>query len=402
MYLKYKLLRIINYGIFGSENFNEKKNIQIYNTFLLLVFINISLYGILLALYKFYYQLGFVFLSFILILIALKLNYNNKILLSKTIVIQSFILFIVLVLSIFSFDTVFTLYFFLVILYSTLIFTEKETNQKLFFIIQCFLLFFVALTPYKNILPNLNLLPKEKIADMNFISIINFIIFLFTYIYFHTSYQHYREDKYNLLNKRLYENNLKIKHDNINKRKLVSITSSLLNAYLTSYSDLFEKYKKQINDKTKNKSAIDGHYKKLNELNNKIEEVINYQFSRDKSSLLLTYKKYDINAVTKKIIKNNFKHVKLINDITFSLNIHCELYNYFILDIINGFTQKYQTNHIYIELKLKENPLEINALNSKVINVLGIQVHYKFDQNNDLLITFCFFNHPDQSAIYHV
>ena len=401
LYLKYKFLRIINYGIFSVENFNEKKNIQIYNTFLLLVFLNIFLYGILLTIYQFYYQLGFIFLSFVLISFALLLNYKNKILLSKIVIIQSFILFIVFVLCIFSFDTVFTLYFFLVNLYSTLIFNEKETKQKLFFIIQCFILFFIALTPYKNYLPNLQLLPKEKIADMNLISIIDFIVFLFTYIYFHTSYQHYRENKYNLLNTRLYENNLKIKHDNINKRKLVSISSSLLNSYFTSYSNLFNQYRQEINNRIKEFEKIDVYYSRLNTLNNKIEEVINYQFSKDKTSLLLTYKTHEINEITSQIIQKKFKHVHLRNTDIFRLNIHYDLYYFFVLDIIEGFTKKYHPNNIYIETKPQEYPTEIVPSNSKIINVLGIQVHYKFDINNDLIIILYFFKYPDQTAIYH-
>lgn len=401
LYLKYKFLRIINYGIFSVENFNEKKNIQIYNTFLLLVFLNIFLYGVLLAFYKFYYQLGFIFLSFTLIYLALKLNKKNKILLSKIVIIQSFILFIIFVLCIFSFDTVFILYFFLVILYSTLIFNEKETRQKLFFIIQCFILFFIVLTPYKNYLPNLQLLPKEKIADMNLISIIDFIVFLFTYIYFHTIYQHYRENKYNLLNLRLYENNLKIKHDNINKRKLVSISSSLLNSYFTSYSNLFCQYRQEINNRTKEFKKINDYYNRLNELNNKIEEVINYQFSKDKSSFLLTYKKHEINNLTSKIIQKKFNHVHLSNTNTFMLNIHEDLYYFFVLDIVEGFTKKYLPSNIYIENKQQEYPIKIVSSNSKIIFVMGIQVHYKFDINNDLIISLYFFKHPDQTAIYH-
>lgn len=400
--LKYKFLRIINYGVLSVENFNERKNIQIYNTFLLLVFVNIFLYGILLAVYQFYSQLWFILFSFLVLTFALKLNYYNKILLSKIVVIQSFILFIVSVLSIFSFDTVFTLYFFLVILYSTLIFTEKETNQKIFFIIQCFLFFFIALTPYKNILPNLQLLPKEKIADMNFISIIDFIIFLSTYIYFHTSYKHYREKKYNTLNERLLENNLKIKHDNINKRKLVSITSSLLNFYFTSYSDLFDKYRREINNQNTRTKKIDDYYIRLNELNKKIEEVINYQFSKNKTSLLLTYKTFEINALTTQIIQDESIAARVSNMEKLTLNIHYDLYYFFVIDILNGFIKKYQPSQIFIEISSSTSTIEINASNSKTINVLGIQVHYKFDMNNDLIITFYFFENPDQTAIYHV
>lgn len=400
--LKYKFLRIINYGVLSVENFNERKNIQIYNTFLVLVFVNIFLYGILLAAYQFYYQLWFIILSFIILILAFRLNYFNKILLSKIVVIQSFTLFIVCVLSIFSFDTVFTLYFFLVILYSTLIFTEKETNQKIFFILQCFLLFFVALTSYKNILPNFKLLPQEKIADMNFISIINLIIFLFTYIYFHTNYQHYREKKYNTLNERLLENNLKIKHDNINKRKLVSITSSLLNFYFTSYSDLFEKYRREINNQNTRTKKIDDYYIRLNELNKKIEEVINYQFSKNKTSLLLTYKTFEINALTTQIIQDESIAARVSNMEKLTLNIHYDLYYFFVIDILNGFIKKYQPSQIFIEISSSTSTIEINASNSKTINVLGIQVHYKFDMNNDLIITFYFFDNPDQTAIYHV
>lgn len=400
--LKYKFLRIINYGVLSVENFNERKNIQIYNTFLLLVFVNIFLYGILLAVYQFYSQLWFILFSFLVLTFALKLNYYNKILLSKVVVIQSFILFIVSVLSIFSFDTVFTLYFFLVILYSTLIFTEKETNQKIFFILQCFLFFFVALTSYKNILPNFQLLPQEKIVDMNFISIINLIIFLFTYIYFHTSYQHYREKKYNTLNERLLENNLKIKHDNINKRKLVSITSSLLNFYFTSYSDLFEKYRREINNQNTRTKKIDDYYIRLNELNKKIEEVINYQFSKNKTSLLLTYKTFEINALTTQIIQDESLAARVSNMEKLTLNIHYDLYYFFVIDILNGFIKKYQPSQIFIEISSSTSTIEINASNSKTINVLGIQVHYKFDMNNDLIITFYFFENPDQTAIYHV
>lgn len=400
--IKYKFLRTINLGIHSVENFNDKKNIQIYNTFLVLVFVNILLYGILLAYYTFYYQLAFIVLSFLLIIIALQLNKKNKILLSKMIVIQSFIIFIVSVLCIFSFETVFTLYFFLVILYSTLIFTEKETKQKIFFIIECFILFFIALTPYKNYLPNFQLLPREKIADMNLISIIDFIIFLFTYIYFHTSYQHYREKKYNTLNSRLYESNLKIKHDNINKRKLVSITSNLLNAYFYAYSRLYDKYKFEINTEFKKSQKIENLFSELNHLNNKIEEVINYQFSKDNSSSHLACEKREINKITTAIIEKKFNYVYLKESTPLYLNIHTDLYQYFVLEIIQGFSLKYQPEKIYIEIKIIEKPEEIVSSNSKIINVLGIHVHYKFNINNDLIIKFIFFNLPEQAAIYYV
>ncbi|WMW77388.1 hypothetical protein RF683_07790 [Flavobacterium sp. 20NA77.7] len=236
---------------------------------------------------------------------------------------------------------------------------------------------------------------------MNLISIIDFIVFLFTYIYFHTSYQHYRENKYNLLNTRLYENNLKIKHDNINKRKLVSISSSLLNSYFTSYSNLFNQYRQEINNRIKEFEKIDVYYSRLNTLNNKIEEVINYQFSKDKTSLLLTYKTHEINEITSQIIQKKFKHVHLRNTDIFRLNIHYDLYYFFVLDIIEGFTKKYHPNNIYIETKPQEYPTEIVPSNSKIINVLGIQVHYKFDINNDLIIILYFFKYPDQTAIYH-
>lgn len=401
LFLKYKLLRTINYGVLSVENFNEKKNIQIYNTFLLLVFVNIVLYGLLLLFYKFYYQLFFIFLSFLVLLSAFRLNYLHKIYLSKLVVIQSFIIFITCVLSIFSFDTVFTLYFFLVILYCTLIFTEKETNEKIFFIVQCFILFFIALTSYKNLLPNLQFLSKDRIADMNFISIINLIIFLFTYIYFHTSYQHYREKKYNTLNQRLLENNLKIKHDNINKRKLVSITSSLLNAYFNSYNKLFDKYRNEISNQTLQTKKIEKYFLRLNELNNKIEEIINYQFSKNKTPLFLSNKLFEINSLTTKIIQKKYPKVILKRSKNIILYIHSDLYTFFVIAILEGFKKKYQPNQIFIEIKHTKYPIEISQLNIKNINVLGIQVHHKFDKKNNMIIAFYFFKYPEETAIYH-
>ena len=126
----------------------------------------------------------FYFLSFLVLLSAFRLNYLHKIYLSKLVVIQSFIIFITCVLSILALTQCLPCIF-LVILYCTLIFTEKETNEKIFFIVQCFILFFIALTSYKNLLPNLQFLSKDRIADMNFISIINLIIFLYLHLLSH-------------------------------------------------------------------------------------------------------------------------------------------------------------------------------------------------------------------------
>lgn len=400
--LKYKCLRIINFGIHSVENFNDKKNIQIYNTFLLLVFLTISFYGILLFIYQFYYQIIFIALSYVVILIALYLNYINKISLSKIFVIQSFILYILTVLCVFSFDTVFTLYFFLIILYSTLIFTAKETKIKLFFIIQCFLFFFIALTSYKTMLPNFRLLPRAKIADMNFISIIDFIIFLFTYIYFHTSYQHYKEKKYNTLNTKLYQNNLKIKYKTNNKRKIVTITSNLLNDYLNRYSALFKKYSQGIQSDNNTTVIIENDYVQLNNLNRKIEEVINYQFSKDKNSALLTLEKQNLFSITKKILDSNFEHICVSKTKIEIVKIHYDLYAYFLIELIKDFSEKYNSKTIHIELKTESDLTKISPKEKVSISILGIQVYYQFLSNKELNLVLYFFKHPDQTAIYDI
>ena len=126
MNLKYRFFKVVNYGIYSTENFKEKKILQIYNIFLVLVLINVLIIGVLLWFYSFHKQIIFVVFSLIAFLFSLYLNKKGHTCLSKIFIIQYFIICVLIVLCVFSFLTIFPLYFFLIILYCSLIFSNKE------------------------------------------------------------------------------------------------------------------------------------------------------------------------------------------------------------------------------------------------------------------------------------
>ena len=85
--LKYKIFRIANYGVMNTVNFKEKKTLQIYNVFLLLVCANVFLMSILLIIFGFYRQLIPAFLSLLSLSFSLYLNKKGHTLISKIFII---------------------------------------------------------------------------------------------------------------------------------------------------------------------------------------------------------------------------------------------------------------------------------------------------------------------------
>ena len=404
--LKIKLFRIINFGAIDVDNFSDKKNIQIYNIFILMVFSNVGLYGLLLLLNNFvdlfYFTLG----CLVILFFGLYLNYKNEVVLSKIIVIQFYILVIMTVISIFSYDTLFTLYYFLVILFCTIVFNEKETKQKLFFITQCFVLLFISLTHYKNYLININLLPENLIRNVNLINTIIFLVFLFIYIFFHTIYREYKEKKYDTINYRLHLSNVKIRKYNTTKRVLVSTTSNLLESYFNFYTTFYEQYIGELKNVSKNKEKIVNYYNQLNDLNFKIEEVLNYQFSNNQNTLLVNFSEYEITKLTQEILHENYREIYreiYINRAeTINIKIHYDLYRFFLYEIMKYFKEKNNPKFIYISIEKKNVQEQMNLYNSDLFDALGIYVLYNIEENTILNIKLIFSENPNYTAIYQI
>ena len=133
--LKYRLFRVVNYGIYSTDNFKEKKILQTYNVFLLLVLINVLIIGVLLGFYSFFKQIISVVVSLVALSFSLYFNKKGHTFISKIFIIQYFISCVLIVLCVFGFFTIFPLFFFLIILYCSLIFNNKEKKIMLFFII---------------------------------------------------------------------------------------------------------------------------------------------------------------------------------------------------------------------------------------------------------------------------
>lgn len=402
--LKYKLLRILNIGVLGVDEFYDKKKLQLYNTFLLFGTINITIYGILLLIYGYYINLFFYFLCLSVIVFCFMLNNFGYVRLSKIVLMQFFITVTLLMLMIFSYNTLFTLYFFISILYATLLFNVNELYEKIFFIVEGFIMFFITLSPIKNYLPSSNLLDQANIADINFISIIVFVLFLYSYIYFHTTYQKYTQSRYEAMTKRYFKNYLKVRHDNIKKKLIVSITSNLLIEYLEKYQILFDLYLYELDGKEKNKEKnmgnIGTYYNNLNTLNKNIEELLNYQFSKSNSESTLRLNSHEIHDLTAKIINEKNLKLQLSKHGKITMTIHEDLYSSFLQELMKRFNDCKYT--IKLSMRQKEKPITITDRNTRIIDVLGIQTNYRFENNNMLFITMYFFNNPDQTTIYYV
>lgn len=402
--LKYKLFRIANYGVLENCNFKEKKILQIYNVFLLLVGLNVTVLGILLFVYKFYGQLLFMAISLLAIIFSLYLNKIGYTLISKIFVVQFFILCVLSILCIFSFYTIFPLFFFLIILYYSLIFFEKEKKLMLFFVFECVFFLFLSLTSLHKLLPNYNLLHASKIADMNLICIIAFIFFLFTFIYFHTDYQRKLEIKYINMNNRLQKRNDINEKNNKNNKKLLTIISISLQSNLLQYKTLFNSYldiKKNNPEKT---DQINNVFLLMSEKNKKIEELINFRFTRNREVLLDDmFESCKVKEKSKQILTNLYPNLFIVNiEDDFIINTHLDLYKNFLIEIINDLNSLYLPKKIMLNFDIY-NTIDATIIENLSYNIFGINVSHKIDNQQEILqINFYFFKKVNKTAIYYV
>lgn len=402
MNLKYRFFKVVNYGIYSTENFKEKKILQIYNVFLVLVLINVLIIGVLLWLYSFHKQIICIVFSLAALLFSLYLNKKGHTCLSKIFIIQYFIICMLTTLCLFSFFTIFPLFFFLIILYCSLIFNNKEKNIMLFLIIQCVVLLLISLTPLYKLLPNYNLLPTSKISNMNLVCIIGFIFFLFTFIYFHTKYQRKLELKYTAINIRLQKRNEINLQNNNNNKKLLSIISVSLQQKLSEYKSLFEAYTSSLNNFPDqiNKRAV--LIEKMNSKNKRIEELINFRFTNNREVLLNdNFEKYKIQEKSRKILaKEQIKNTLVTSNSDFEIYIHTDLYGIFLTEMVKEKRAIYNPKKIYLNFK-KTTQNEVSCMVDTCLNLFGINVCCFFNnQQESLVIEIYFITNTDNTAIY--
>ncbi len=402
--LKYRLFRVVNYGIYSTDNFKEKKILQTYNVFLLLVLINVLIIGVLLGFYSFFKQIISVVVSLVALSFSLYINKKGHTFISKIFIIQYFISCVLIVLCVFGFFTIFPLFFFLIILYCSLIFNNKEKKIMFFFIIQCIILLLISLTPLYRLLPNYNLLPPSEISNMNLICIIGFIFFLFTFIYFHTEYQRKLELKYLAINVRLQKRNETNLQNNNNNKKLLSIISLSLQQKLYEYKVLFEAYTDSLNNLPKQKDSSVKLFEKMKLKNKRIEELINFRFTNNKEVLLNdNFEKCKIQEKTRKIIaKEQIKNTLVTSNSDFEIYIHTDLYVVFLNEMIKEKRALYNPKKIYLNFK-KSTQNEMSCLVDNCLNLFGINVCYFFNNQQEFLVVEIYFStSPDKTAIYHV
>lgn len=401
--LKYRLFRVANYGVLSTDNFKEKKILQIYNIFILLVSINVFVIGILLWLFSFYGQIIACITSLLALLFSLYLNKKEYTLISKIFIIQYFVICVLLVLCVFGFLTIFPLFFFLIILYCTLIFSDKEKKLMQFFIIQCVLLLLLSLTPLHKLLPNYNLLPATDFSNMNFICIIGFIFFLFTFIYFHTDYQRKLELKYHAMNNRLQKRNETNSQNNSNNKKHLTIISVSLQQNLTDYKALFANYTELQKNAAHQKTKMEELFEKMSFKNKKIEELINFRFTNDRGALLKdNFERCIIQQKSGEILsKTNYKNYTINRFNDFEITIYFDLYASFLIEILKEKTALYKPKNTELNFHINSNSNPYTA-NNNCFDLLGIKVFHSFDSKLGLLIIeICFLKNPDNTAIYY-
>ena len=404
MNLKYQLFKVVNYGVYSTDNFKEKKILQIYNVFLFLVLINVLIIGVLLWFYSFHKQIISVVVSLAALAFSLYLNKKGRTSLSKIFIIQYFIICVLIVLCMFSFFTIFPLFFFLIILYCSLIFNNKERNIMLFLIIQCVVLLLISLTPLYKLLPNYNLLPTSEISNMNLICIIGFIFFLFTFIYFHTEYQRKLELKYLATNVRLLKRNETNLQNNNNNKKLLSIISLSLQQKLSEYKSLFEAYTDSLKNLPEQTDSRVKLFEKMNLKNKKIEELINFRFTNNREVLLkANFEKFKIQGKTRKIIaKEQIKNTLVTSNSDFEIFIHADLYTIFLTEMIKEKRSVYNPKKTYLNFKTSTQN-EVSCLVDNCLNLFGINVCCFFNNQQEFLVIEIYFStSPDNTAIYNV
>jgi hypothetical protein len=401
--LKYRLFRVANYGVLGTDNFKEKKILQIYNIFTLLVTLNVFLIGVLLWIFSFYFQIIVATSSLFALMFSLYLNKKGRTLISKIFIIQYFIICVLLVLCVFSFLTIFPLFFFLIILYCTLIFSDKEKKLMLFFIIQCVLLLLLSLTPLYKLLPNYNLLPTSEFANMNFICIVGFIFFLFTFIYFHTDYQRKLELKYFAMNNRLQKRNESNAQNNSNNKKLLTIISVSLQQNLADYKTFFADYTDLLKNGAHQTIKMEQLFEKMSFKNKKIEELINFRFTNNRDMLLKdNFERCIIQQKSEEIIsKFGIKNTIVNRASDFEIKIYSDLYISFLIEILKEKKMMYNPKKIVLNFHVTTK-LKFCEIDTTCFNLLGIKVYHSFDiQLGLLLIEVCFLKNPDNKAIYY-
>lgn len=402
--LKYKIFRIANYGVINTINFKEKKTLQIFNVFLLLVCVNVFLMSILLIIFGFYGQLIPATLSFFSLVFSLFLNKRGHTLFSKIFIIQFHIISILTILIVFSFTSIFSLYFFLVILYCSLIFYESEKRIMLFFIIQCLFFLFIALTPLHGNFPKYYSLNRDEISKMNLICIVGYIFFLFIFIYFHTEYQRKLELKYLSMNKRLIIRNEINKKNNNNTKKLLKIISTSLQKNLEDYKNLFENYLTIINEKPNKLNEREKLYLRMSAKNKEIEELINFRFTNSRDALLQdNFITCGIKEKSMCVIKKmNLKNININTKNDFTLTFHQSLYETLLMETINNKISKYQPKEIFIEIDCTSKSIEYTSENA-FFTLFGITISYNYNKvENKITLQFLFLFNPDDKAIYYV
>ena len=402
--LKYKIFRIANYGVMNTVNFKEKKTLQIYNVFLLLVCANVFLMSILLIIFGFYRQLIPAFLSLLSLSFSLYLNKKGHTLISKIFIIQFHIVCVLSILIIFSFTSIFSLYFFLIILYCSLIFFESEKRIMLFFIIQCLFLLFISLTPIHKIFPDFYLLKGSDVSRMNLICIVGYLFFLFIFIYFHTEHQRKLEVKYLAMNKRLITRNEINKKNNNNSKKLLKIISTLLQLKLNHYKKLLDEYLTTVSETSKNQEDAEKLYLKMSMKNKEIEELINFRFTNNREALLIeNYETCNIIEKSVSIInKMMVNNVKINKSDDFILTIHASLYENFLMEFIKNKLSSYNPKEILININCTDQVIDC-VTKKNCFNIFGITVLYKQNLAKDVVyIQLLFQNNPDNKAIYYV
>jgi hypothetical protein len=401
--LKYRLFRVANYGVLGTDNFKEKKILQIYNIFILLVSINVFIIGVLLWIFSFYFQIIVATSSLFALMFSLYLNKKGRTLISKIFIIQYFIICVLLALCVFSFLTIFPLFFFLIILYCTLIFSDKEKKLMLFFIIQCVLLLLLSLTSLYKLLPNYNLLPTSEFANMNFICIVGFIFFLFTFIYFHTDYQRKLELKYFAMNNRLQKRNESNAQNNSNNKKLLTIISVSLQQNLADYKTFFADYTNLLKNGAHQTIKMEELFEKMSFKNKKIEELINFRFTNNRDMLLKdNFERCIIQQKSEEIItKFGIKNTIVNRTTDFEIKIYSDLYNSFLIEILKEKKLMYKPKKIELNFHISTK-LNLGEIDTTCFDLLGIKVHHSFDAQLGLLvIEICFLKNPDNTAIYY-